>query len=343
MLDLLIILLILVMVCVGWYCRKILQQAKKTEENLFKTLEEHAAQRTESFSTLEKKLTDFNDIYQKNVQQMQDELNQMLTVTDKKFAELSRQQKELQQKNETLLTEKIVQVSGLVETSAKQNGTAFAEINKKFTELSKRQKEQSVKSDFLSDRCTELSEHLAELKKGSADNFKLIWTDFRNVRQMFQEKFSFNEDRLNLILREINEQQKGLRQLAETQTKNDLKQTRHIEDIRNLFELRLAGLLSTLQLLESELKEVQKADNPAKKTDRTSSEESGKIIHSPNGDKIHFYKQSDGRTISKTYRDEKLCFEIVHSEWGVPEKGIMYSDAGEVLKTFEYDSNGQVK
>lgn len=60
-------------------------------------------------------------------------------------------------------------------------------------------------------------------------------------------------------------------------------------------------------------------------------------------DKIVFESLEEGKVRSHTYRGGKLIFEVVHSEFGMPEEGVMYSASGEVLRKFKYDSNGQVK
>lgn len=50
-----------------------------------------------------------------------------------------------------------------------------------------------------------------------------------------------------------------------------------------------------------------------------------------------------GLVTSKTYRDGKLKFEIVHNEYGVPVNGKMFDANGKVVREFKYGPDGQVK
>ena len=82
-------------------------------------------------------------------------------------------------------------------------------------------------------------------------------------------------------------------------------------------------------------KSAKKPSSPAKAT-------APKELSS-HGERTVFEPQPDGRMVSKTFRNGKRVFEIVFSEYGAPQKGMMFSESGKLIREFEYGPDGQVK
>ena len=312
-----------------------------------------------------------------------------------KIQQLKEEQREIQSKTEALFTDKTADLTELIEAIDSKSNSAFEKVYRKLNDNAEQQKEDkaeigesfrqlkedqnkcitnleqnsaikiaaieknltqiSNKSDLLADQCTTFSEYMTILKKESIDRFDLFLEKVNNDKSFYQEKFISFEASIKKLMTESETLRKEFTAITQAQTQIEVTHNKKTEEFKSLLELRLAGLLAALQLLETNLQKNNSSTQVKTEKavvsslpDNVSSNSLGKDkkkqnIYAPNGDEIRFTKQTDGKTISKTYRKGKLCFEILHSPWGVPEKGTMYAEDGKVLKYFEYDSNGQVK
>jgi len=308
-----------------------------------------------------------------------------------KIQQLKEEQREIQSKTEALFTEKTADLTELIEAIDSKSNSAFEKVYRKLNDNAEQQKEDkaeigesfrqlkedqnkyitnleqnsaikiaaieknltqiSNKSDLLADQCTTFSEYMTILKKESIDRFDLFLEKVNNDKSFYQEKFISFEASIKKLLTESETLRKEFTAITQAQTQIAVTHNKKTEEFKSLLELRLAGLLAALQLLETNLQKnnsstqvkTEKAVPDNVSSNSLGKEKKKQNIYAPNGDEIRFTKQTDGKTISKTYRKGKLCFEILHSPWGVPEKGTMYAEDGKVLKVFEYDSDGQVK
>ena len=67
------------------------------------------------------------------------------------------------------------------------------------------------------------------------------------------------------------------------------------------------------------------------------------VISEDGKERTDFSYGRNGLVTSRTYRDGKLRFEIVHSRFGNPLTGKMFGPSGDVVKEFSYGPDGQVK
>ena len=104
-----------------------------------------------------------------------------------------------------------------------------------------------------------------------------------------------------------------------------------VEHASNLMESRMASVLGEVSNL------VTGAKPKFTKGKLTS-------VQSDDGHEHTDYVYAKGGLVtSKTYRDGKLKFEIVHNEYGVPVNGKMFDVNGKVVREFKYGPDGQVK
>lgn len=104
-----------------------------------------------------------------------------------------------------------------------------------------------------------------------------------------------------------------------------------VEHASNLMESRMASVLGEVANL------VTGAKPKFAKGKLTS-------VESDDGHEHTDYVYAKGGLVtSKTYRDGKLKFEIVHNEYGVPVNGKMFDANGKVVREFKYGPDGQVK
>lgn len=104
-----------------------------------------------------------------------------------------------------------------------------------------------------------------------------------------------------------------------------------IEQASNLMESRLASVLGEISNLVSGAKPTFA---------------SGKLksVVSPDGtERTDYTYEENGTVTSRTYRNGKLKFEIVHNKFGVPLSGKMLDENGNCVREFEYGPDGQVK
>lgn len=104
-----------------------------------------------------------------------------------------------------------------------------------------------------------------------------------------------------------------------------------IEQAVNLMESRLATVLGEMSNLVTGAK-------PKFKSGKLES-----VVSEDGKETTNFSYERDGLVISRTYRDGKLRFEIVHGKLGNPLRGKMFGPSGNVVKEFSYGPDGQVK
>lgn len=118
-------------------------------------------------------------------------------------------------------------------------------------------------------------------------------------------------------------------------------------DQHQKLEASLYGILSSLMLLKQnwldKIERRETGDIVSARNDLISLLKNKRSVIVNDNDEISFESLDEGKVRSRTYRNGELIFEVVHSEFGMPEMGVMYSPSGNILKKFEYDSNGQVK
>lgn len=104
-----------------------------------------------------------------------------------------------------------------------------------------------------------------------------------------------------------------------------------IEQSSNLMESRLVSVLGEMRNLVS---------------GATSSFQNGKlksVVSADGEERTDYAYQKDGTIVSRTYRGDKLRFEIVHNKFGNPISGKMFGkDGKKVEKAFSYNGNGEV-
>ena len=116
-------------------------------------------------------------------------------------------------------------------------------------------------------------------------------------------------------------------------------------EIAAAFDVCLAAMEHTVNLMESRLAtvlgEMSNLVTGAKPKFKCGKLES--IVSDDGKETTNFSYGSDGLVTSRTYRDGKLKFEIVHGKLGNPLCGKMFGPSGEVVKEFSYSPDGQVK
>lgn len=116
-------------------------------------------------------------------------------------------------------------------------------------------------------------------------------------------------------------------------------------EIAAAFDVCLAAMEQTVNLMESRLAtvlgEMSNLVTGAKPKFNGGKLES--IISEDGKETTSFSYGSDGLVTSRTCRDGKLKFEIVHGKLGNPLRGKMFGPSGDMVKEFSYGPDGQVK
>lgn len=104
-----------------------------------------------------------------------------------------------------------------------------------------------------------------------------------------------------------------------------------MENAANLMEARLVTVLGEMSNLVSGAK-------PDFKDGKLKS-----VVSEDGKERTDFSYGNNGLVTSRTYRDGKLKFEIIHGKLGNPLSGRMFDSSGNVAKEFSYGPDGQVK
>ncbi len=117
------------------------------------------------------------------------------------------------------------------------------------------------------------------------------------------------------------------------------------EEVRAAFEICLSAVQQATHLMESRFASaLNEMDVLLSRAKPTFDEGRLTTVVSVDGTERTEYKyDADGMVTSRTCRDGTLKFEIVHDSFGTPVSGKMYNGEGQVVKTFEYGPDGQVK
>ena len=125
-----------------------------------------------------------------------------------------------------------------------------------------------------------------------------------------------------------------------TSRKNDLH-----EEINAAFRLCMASIEQASNLMESRLASVLgEISNLVSGAKPTFAAGKLKSVVSPDGvEKTDYSYAKNGTVTSRTYRNGKLKFEIIHNKFGVPLSGKMLDESGNCIREFQYGPDGQVK
>lgn len=104
-----------------------------------------------------------------------------------------------------------------------------------------------------------------------------------------------------------------------------------MEQAANLMESRLVTVLGEMSNLVTGAK-------PDFKDGKLRS-----VVSDDGAERTDFSYGDDELVTSRTYRDGKLKFEIVHGKLGNPISGKMFDSSGKIVKEFSYGPDGQVK
>lgn len=116
-------------------------------------------------------------------------------------------------------------------------------------------------------------------------------------------------------------------------------------EVAAAFDVCLAAMENAANLMESRLVtvlgEMSNLVSGAKPDFRNGKLKS--VVSEDGKETTDFSYGNDGLVTSRTYRDGKLKFEIVHGKLGNPLSGKMFDSSGNVVKEFSYGPDGQVK
>jgi hypothetical protein len=129
-----------------------------------------------------------------------------------------------------------------------------------------------------------------------------------------------------------------------TQIRNEFKKILKVE-VAAAFDVCLAAMENATNIMESRLATVL-GEMSTLVTGAKPDFKDGKlksIVSDDGNERTDFSYANDGLVTSRTYRDGKLKFEIVHGKLGSPISGKMFDPSGKVVKEFSYGPDGQVK
>ena len=201
--------------------------------------------------------------------------------------------------------------------------------------------------EFISDQCKVLDETLAAVKLHLESELAKLSESQKLARESTDDNFQLWNELLEAQKTALDSLKNDLAKIADGQVRRDEGQRVRMENIQADFEARLNGIQSSIQLLSLNINATavsETAEQVKKSQKQTSGSESRKSAFVPrNGEKTDFETLPDGKTVSRTYRNGKLVFEILLGRYGVPEKGKMFSESGDLRREFEYGPDGQVK
>ncbi|MBO4648206.1 MAG: hypothetical protein J5806_08615 [Lentisphaeria bacterium] len=244
----------------------------------------------------------------------------------------------------TAIVEAVGKTKTEIAANAKENRTALME---KIDTVQEGISARLDQLDYIFDQCKTVGEILSRVETHLKAKLSKLGETQTQLR-------TFSEDVFRHWQEAVESQKSALDSL-----KNDLanlkdQEARHIKDNRLLLseiqcklEARLYGIQSSVLLLNSSVDAASPQETNAKKKTVSRKEtkrenQRADFIPLP-GEKTDFETLPDGKTTSRTYRDGKLIFEITLDEYGVPEKGTMFSESGKTIRKFDYGPDGQVK
>lgn len=130
----------------------------------------------------------------------------------------------------------------------------------------------------------------------------------------------------------------------EVSLRNEFKEKMHVE-IEMAFQTCLAAMEQAANLMESrlttvlgEMRNLVAGAKPEFKNGKLRS-----VVSEDGKERTDYTYGNDEKIISRTYREGRLKFEIVHTRFGNPISGRMFGSSGEVVREFSYGPDGQVK
>jgi len=201
--------------------------------------------------------------------------------------------------------------------------------------------------EFISDQCKVVDETLAAVKSHLESELAKLSEAQKLARESTDDNFKLWSELLEAQKTALDSLENDLEKIADGQVRRDEGQRVRMENIQADFEARLNGIQSSIQLLSLNINATaakETAEQVKKSQKQTAGSESRKSAFVPlNGEKTDFETLPDGKTVSRTYRNGKLIFEILLGRYGVPERGKMFSESGDLLREFKYGPDGQVK